>query len=115
MEDVVRHGALRVAAPPRGFHALTSYAGGQVSSHWCGQSGLGSGQPMLKEPGRKYVSYLLRLWQVHDEYGLSWRASLEETRTGQRRGFIGLEALVDFLRGLAEPSEPHTQREESER
>jgi hypothetical protein len=50
-----------------------------------------------------YLSYLLRLWRVNGEaepqnMGKAvWRASLESTRTRQRRGFANLDALFDFL------------------
>ncbi len=53
---------------------------------------------------RDYVSYLLRLWRDSREEGL-WRASVEDPRTGERRGFADLEALFEHLRqstGLAE-------------
>jgi hypothetical protein len=46
---------------------------------------------------RRYISYLLRLWQVKSEGELVWRASLESSRTGQRQGFASLEAMVTFL------------------
>jgi hypothetical protein len=51
----------------------------------------------MSEGQRRYVSYLLRLWQVASQGRLVWRASLEEARTGQRRGFPDLEALFAFL------------------
>ena len=41
---------------------------------------------------------MLRLWQVEGEGGAIWRASLEDARTGERRGFSSLEALVAWLR-----------------
>lgn len=51
-----------------------------------------------------YLSYLLCLWRASGAGGLDgmggkavWRASLENTRTGERRGFAGLDALFDFL------------------
>ncbi len=59
---------------------------------------------------RDYVSYLLRLWRDGSEKGL-WRASVEDPRTGERRGFADLEALFEHLRqstGLAE--EPATEQ-----
>ena len=52
----------------------------------------------MSEPRCRYMSFLLRLWQVRCEGGLSWRASLESTRTGERQGFVSLDDLVDFLR-----------------
>jgi len=45
----------------------------------------------------KYLSYMLRLWQAMTDAGGSWRASLEDPRTGQRTGFAGLEELFGFL------------------
>jgi hypothetical protein len=46
---------------------------------------------------RRYISYLLRLWQVKSEGALVWRASLESPHTGQRQGFASLAAMVAFL------------------
>jgi hypothetical protein len=45
-----------------------------------------------------YVSYLLRLWREGDSGQEAWRASLESTRTGERRAFASLNELFDFLR-----------------
>lgn len=59
---------------------------------------------MIHEPHR-YMAYMLRLWQVDSDQGLSWRASLENPHTGERRGFASLEALFKFL-------EEQTQAEE---
>jgi hypothetical protein len=47
---------------------------------------------------RRYLSYLLRLWQTSDGEDQVWRASLETPGTGERRGFASLGDLVDFLR-----------------
>ncbi len=47
---------------------------------------------------RRYLAYMLRLWQVEVDGDLVWRASLESPHTGERRGFASLEALFDFLR-----------------
>lgn len=44
-----------------------------------------------------YLSYLLRLWRAPGEANQPWRASLEDTLTGQRTGFADLEALCAFL------------------
>ncbi len=43
-----------------------------------------------------YRSFLLRLWRTDGE-ACSWRASLDEMRTGQRIGFPGLEELFAYL------------------
>ncbi len=45
-----------------------------------------------------YQSYLLRLWRAPGGAGQPWRASLENTHTGERRGFADLQALVAYLR-----------------
>ena len=45
----------------------------------------------------RYLAYLLRLWQVKDGDQLVWRASLEDSHSGQRQGFPDVEALIAFL------------------
>ena len=48
-----------------------------------------------------YHTYLLRCWQERSTEGIEevkvWRFSLEEPRTGRRRGFATLEALLSAL------------------
>jgi hypothetical protein len=44
-----------------------------------------------------YLSYLLRLWRAPGGAGQPWRASLQDTLTGERTGFADLEALCAFL------------------
>ncbi|MBL7183250.1 MAG: hypothetical protein ISS50_02245 [Anaerolineae bacterium] len=46
---------------------------------------------------RRYISYLLRLWQTRSEGELVWRASLESPHTGERRGFASLVGMFAFL------------------
>lgn len=49
----------------------------------------------------RYRAYLLRLWQeqaASSERAAVWRLMLEDPKTGQRRGFDGLESLLAFLR-----------------
>ena len=48
---------------------------------------------------RRYISYLLRLWQVRVGGQLVWRTSLENAHTSERRGFANLADLVAFLEG----------------
>ena len=43
------------------------------------------GQPAEQEQ-RRYISYLLRLWQTRSKGKPVWRASLERAGTGERRG-----------------------------
>lgn len=68
---------------------------------------------MVRE-GRRYVSYLLRLWQSRRGGELVWRASLESPDTGERTGFASLESLFTFLQqqtGCAAPGdEAHGNR-----
>lgn len=51
---------------------------------------------MVMDEG-KYLSFLLRLWRVKQSDENGWRASLEDPRTGEIRGFASLELLWDFL------------------
>lgn len=43
-----------------------------------------------------YITYLMRLW-LDSEDETNWRFSLEDPRTGVRRGFATLDELVSFL------------------
>lgn len=48
----------------------------------------------------RYGAYLLRYWKVRSArpgQPSTWRFSLEEAGTGERRGFPDLETLVRFL------------------
>jgi hypothetical protein len=51
----------------------------------------------MNDKPRRYLAYMLRLWQISADGELAWRASLESPRTGERRGFASLEALFKFL------------------
>jgi hypothetical protein len=53
----------------------------------------------MSEKPRRYLSYLLRLWQASSSGELVWRVSLEDPHTGERRGFACLAKLVSFLEG----------------
>jgi hypothetical protein len=68
---------------------------------------------MTTQP-RRYMAYLVRLWQVTSAGRLVWRASLEDPHTGERRGFADLETLFDFLKertqANAEPEHGHAAR-----
>jgi hypothetical protein len=46
---------------------------------------------------QRYVAYLVRLWRVHHNAELCWRASIENVHTGERHAFADLAALCDFL------------------
>ena len=48
----------------------------------------------------RYRSYLLTFWEERGrdpQTPVVWRFSLEDPRTGQRRGFSGLEEVMAFL------------------
>ena len=47
---------------------------------------------------RRYISYLLRLWETEREGSTIWQASLQNPDTGKRTGFASLDALFAFLR-----------------
>jgi hypothetical protein len=53
----------------------------------------------MSEKPRRYLSYLLRLWQASSGGELVWRASLEDPHTGARRGFACLAELIAYLEG----------------
>jgi len=51
------------------------------------------------EPPR-YLVYMLRCWEVrHPEPGgpVTWRLSLEDPHTGQKRGFANLDSFLHFM------------------
>jgi hypothetical protein len=56
--------------------------------------------PFFRNPPR-YQTFLLTLWEERNRDpnlpGV-WRFRLEDPRTGQRRGFANLEALVEALK-----------------
>lgn len=51
---------------------------------------------MRREP-REHLTYLLRLWRSDDPEHPTWRAALENPRTGERWVFRDLAALHAFL------------------
>jgi hypothetical protein len=51
----------------------------------------------MSEKPRRYLSYLLRLWQANSGGELVWRASLENPHTGERHGFACLAELIAYL------------------
>ena len=51
----------------------------------------------MSDERRRYVSYLLRLWQTRREGALVWHASLESPTTGERWGFASLAELYAYL------------------
>jgi hypothetical protein len=59
---------------------------------------------------RRYLSYLLRLWQQGGGEQPQWQASLECPQSGERRGFASLVDLFDFLEYETGSSSPGLER-----
>ena len=65
----------------------------------------------------RYRMYLLTCWEERSsdpDTPTRWRFVLEDPRTGQRRGFARLAALMDALEEeMGQPGHSETEREES--
>lgn len=59
----------------------------------------------------KYRSFLLRLWLDAD--ARTWRFSLEDPHTGERRGLANLDALTAFLGEVMEQAKPNDSLDHS--
>ncbi len=55
---------------------------------------------------RRYESFLLRVWESDQAGELIWRASLESTDTGERRGFTDLDGLFAYLEKVCQTLPP---------
>jgi hypothetical protein len=64
---------------------------------------------------RTYHAYLLRLWRVNTGRAAVWHASLEDSRTSERKGFADLRALLAFLEEETSEVEPQTTRDKEGR
>lgn len=62
----------------------------------------------------RYLSYLIRLWQVKVEQKRRWRASLESPVDGKRHTFPGLDQMIAFLRAQTDHQELDGKEEESD-
>ena len=51
----------------------------------------------MSDDQRTYQAYLLRLWRADLGHATVWHASLEDSRTGERKGFADLKSLYTFL------------------
>jgi hypothetical protein len=52
----------------------------------------------LSESADDYQSYLPRLWKDEDDEQADWRASLEDSSSGEIEGFQDLQGLFESLR-----------------
>jgi len=59
----------------------------------------------------KYRSFLLRLWLENDSQ--TWRFSLEDPHTGERRGLANLETLTTFLKEVTEQTKHDGRTDQS--
>ena len=59
---------------------------------------------------RRYLSYLLRMWQTSDGKGALWRASLQSPGSGEQHGFASLEELTEFLKIQTDQAENDENR-----
>lgn len=60
----------------------------------------------------RYHSFLLRFWTSETSEELSWRFSIENPETGDKRNFASLGDLMDFIEILTEA--PSAFREDTE-
>ena len=51
------------------------------------------------DPKKHTLAYVLRLWRATNGEPPLWRAALQDLRTGERRGFPGLDEVVRYLEG----------------
>lgn len=55
---------------------------------------------------QRYLAYLVRLWTVHDNGDVVWRASIENAHTGERCAFADLAGLFVFLQRVVAEEPP---------
>ena len=69
----------------------------------------------MRQEQPRYLSYLLRIWQVKAKGGPQWRASLESPGNGEKRTFSSLELLIAFLQAQTAQQELVDTEENNER
>jgi hypothetical protein len=69
----------------------------------------------LMDQQKRYLSYLLRMWQEDSGSPPLWRASLERPQTGERLGFASLVDLFIFLENETRSTPPGSQPPEEEK
>lgn len=57
----------------------------------------------------RYLAYMLRIWKENDAGMSTWRASVEDPHSGERRGFPNLDALITFLWGQVQDLQDETK------
>ena len=66
----------------------------------------------MSQDQRRYLSYLIRIWQVKGKQGWQWRASLESPVSGKLHAFPNLDRLIAFLRSQLEQQELVEKKDE---
>ncbi len=64
--------------------------------------------PILHDEPPRHQSYVLRCWEMRSQYSdrpATWRFSLEDARTREKRAFSNVEALAAFLQAELEKQE----------
>jgi len=70
--------------------------------------------PQDYEPVPRYRTYLLRCWEMrgqHPDHPTTWRFSLHDSQTGQKRSFADLQALTAFLKAKLGLQDARAQEE----
>jgi len=49
-----------------------------------------------------YLAYLVRLWKVNQDEQCCWRVSIEDPFTGERHGFVNVNAFIAFIKEKTE-------------
>ncbi len=76
-----------------GFHTAGGYTGLNEFQPSAEERSM---EKLVKDRKRRYLAYLLRLWQVWDKGQTDWRASVENAHTGEQQGFAGLAELFSL-------------------
>lgn len=79
------------------FHKSEPRSMGGVMTTQKNELSSSTDQSKVKREG--YQSYMLRLWQVNGD-PVTWRASLEDPRTGDNQVFARIEDLCAYLKSL---------------
>jgi hypothetical protein len=56
-----------------------------------------AGEATTMAGDQRYLAFMVRLWTVHHDGELMWRASVEDAHTSERHAFADVAELFDFL------------------
>ncbi len=60
------------------------------------------------------MAFMIRLWRVDDQRHPTWRASVQDPHTGERKGFADLKELFRFLEERTNNADPPSTGETAE-